>query len=125
LASWFNQALFKLHGAEKWPWADATVFEYILGEPQPRNNLRRAELSYSFWIEGHIYSGIAVWSESDADSNLYRKNDVIQIQYNPPDPNQSYFPEKEEIGIAFYLTLAGTTVALATIIWLGINLFHS
>jgi hypothetical protein len=124
VASWFDKVRFKLQGAQKWPWTDATVYEYILGEPRDRDNFRRAELYYSFWIEGHIYSGIAVWSESDADSNLYRKSDVIQIQYNSSDPNQSNFPEQEEIGTAFYLTAIGTTVALAALIWVGMNLLH-
>ncbi len=123
MASWFDKVRFKLQGAQKWPWADATVFDYTLRELRSETNLRHAELSYSFWIKGHIYSGIATWDERDP--SIYSKNDVIQIQYNPSDPNQSYFPEKEEIGTAFYLTLLGTTVALATLIWLGINLFHS
>ena len=124
MASWFDKVRFKLRGAQEWPWADATVFDYVLGDSRDRSgNIRRADLSYSFWIEGHIYSGIAVWDESDKDPNLFKKNDLIQIQYNPSDPNQSYFPEKEEIGIAFYLSLIGTIVAVATLIWLGMNLF--
>ena len=124
MASWHEKILFKLRGAEKWPWTDATVYDYTLGEPQGRNNTYyRAELSYSFWIEGHVYSGIGVWDESDSDSNLYRKDDAIQIQYNPSDhPNQSYFPEKEEIGTVFYLTLIGAVLAVAAVIWIGTNL---
>jgi hypothetical protein len=124
VASLYEKFLFKLRGAQKWPWADATVFDYVLGEPRNRSNLRRAELSYSFWIEGHIYSGIAVWDESDSDSNLYRKSDIIQIQYNSSDPNQSYFPEREDIGTIFYITLIGMAVALGTLIWLGTNLLN-
>jgi hypothetical protein len=125
VASWFDKVRFKLSGAKNWPWADATVFEYTLGELRNRSNLRRAELSYSFWIEGHIYSGIAVWDESDTNSNLYPKNDVIQIQYNSSDPNESYFPEREDLTTIFFLTLLGITIVLAILIWTGTNLFHS
>jgi hypothetical protein len=124
LATWFDKVRFKLRGAKNWPWADATVFEYTLGEPRNRSNLRRAELSYSIWIEGHIYSGIAVWDESDTNSNLYLKNDVIQIQYNPSNPNESYFPEREDLTTTFFLTLIGTAAVLTTLIWLGSSLFH-
>jgi hypothetical protein len=94
LASWFDKVRFKLRGAKNWPWADATVFEYTLGELRNRSNLRRAELSYSFWMEGHIYSGIAAWDESDPSSNLYLKNDVIQIQYKPSDPTTPISPNE-------------------------------
>jgi len=55
----------------------------------------------------------------------YSKNDVIQIQYNPSDPNESYFPEQEELSTTFFLTLFGTAVVLAACIWIGINLFHT
>jgi hypothetical protein len=124
LASWFDKVRFKLRGAKNWPWADATVFEYTLGELRNRSNLRSAELSYSFWIEGHIYSGIAVWDESDPNSNLYLKNDMIQIQYNSSDPNESYFPEREQPTTTFFLTLIGAAALIATLIWLGSNLIH-
>jgi hypothetical protein len=125
VAGWFDKVRFKLHGAQKWPWADATVFDYALGDLRQRNtNLRRAELRYSFWIEGHIYSGIAVWDESDPDSNLYQKNDVIQIQYSPSDPDQSYFPEREDLSTTFFLSLIGATAAFVALVWIGINLFH-
>jgi hypothetical protein len=125
VASLYEKVLFTLRGAQKWPWADATVFDYILGDRRPKTNLQRVELSYSFWIEGHIYSGIAVWDESmDTDSNLYRKDDVVQIQYNPSDPNQSYFPEREDITTSFYLTLIGATLALPALIWIVKSLFH-
>ena len=122
MASWFNKVLFKLHHAQKWPWAEATVFDCIVGAPGRYGN-RRLEVSYSFWIESHIYSGIAVWYDSSAPA-AYSKNDVIQIQYNPSDPNESYFPEQEELTTTFFLTLFGTAVALAACIWIGINLFH-
>ncbi|HXC96505.1 MAG TPA: DUF3592 domain-containing protein [Edaphobacter sp.] len=121
MASLFEQARFKLHGAQSWPWADATVFDCILGEPG-RRGYRRAELSYSFWIDGHIYSGVAVWQ--DFDSGTFSKNDVIQIQYNPADPNESYFPERESPATAFLLTLIGSAIALAVIVWIGISLFR-
>jgi hypothetical protein len=121
LASLFEQVRFKLHGAQKWPWADATVFDYALGEPG-RGGSRRAELSYSFWIDGHIYSGVAAWQTPELST--FSKNDVIQIQYNPSDPNESYFPEQENPAVAFFLTLSGIAIALAVIIWIGINLFH-
>jgi hypothetical protein len=121
VASFYEKFLFKIRGAHKWPWTDATVFSYIIGEPA-RNNFRRIELSYSFWLEGHIYSGVAVWDE--ANPGVYRKDDTIQIQYNPSDPNQSYFPERESIGTAFYLALIAAAVAMAAIVWIGLNLFH-
>ena len=122
MASWFNKVLFKLHGAQNWSWADATVFDYTVGATG-RNGNRRLEVSYSFWIESHIYSGIAVWYDSSVLA-AYNKNDVIQIQYNPSDPNQSYFPEKEDLATAFFLTLFGTAITLAACIWFGIDLFH-
>ena len=123
MASWFNRVLFKLHGAQKWPWADATVFDYTVGEPGRYGN-RRVEVSYSFWIESHIYSGIAVWHDSSA-LIAYSKNDVIQIQYNASDPNESYFPEQEELTTTFFLTLFGIAIALAACTWIGINLFRA
>ena len=122
MASWFNRVLFKLHGAQKWPWADATVFDYTVGEPGRYGN-RRVEVGYSFWIESHIYSGIAVWHDSSA-LIAYSKNDVIQIQYNPSDPNESYFPEQEDLTTTFFLTLFGAAVALAVCLWMGIGLLH-
>jgi hypothetical protein len=114
VASWNEKFLYKLRGAQKWPWTDATIFSYIIGEPT-RNNFRRIELSYSFWIEGHIYSGIAIWEENDP--GIYNKDDKIQIQYNPSDPNQSYFPEKESLGTTFYLSLIAGVGFLALIFW--------
>jgi hypothetical protein len=121
VASLFEQVRFKLHGAQKWPWADATIFNYTLGEPG-RGGSRRAELSYSFWIDGHIYSGVAVWQ--DFNSGTFDKNDVIQIQYNPADPNESYFPEREDPSSAFSLTLIGIAIALAVVVWIGTSLFR-
>lgn len=124
MASWLDKVRFKLHGAQKWPWADATVFDYVLGDLRNRSNLRRAELSYSFWLEGHIYSGIAVWDESDSNSNLYQKNDAIQIQYRPSDPDQSYFPEREDLSTVFFLFLIGAIAAFVALVWIGIDLLH-
>jgi hypothetical protein len=106
VASWFDKVRFKLQGAQKWFWADATVYEYTLGEPRGRSNLRRAELSYSFWIEGHIYSETAVWNELDTDPNLYPKNDVIQIQYNSSDPTSPISLKKKK------LVLCSTSLSL-------------
>ena len=122
MASWFEQVAFKLHGAQNWPWTEATVFDYTLGV-QGRGGARRAELSYSFWIEGHIYSGVAVWQDLTASD--YSKNDLIQIQYNPSEPNESYFPEREDVTTTFFLTLIGTAALLAMLIWLGSGLLRN
>jgi hypothetical protein len=123
VASWHEKFLYKLHRAQKWPWTDAVVFDY---QVQLGRKDSRAELRYSFWIEDHVYSGVAVWDELDnQDPEQYRKDDTIQIQYNPADPNQSYFPEKESIGTVFYLTLTGAVFALIAIIWIIRSSFHS
>ena len=123
MASWFELVHFKLHGAQKWPWTEATVFDYVLGEPG-RGGARRAELSYSFWINGHIYSEVVAWYDTNAMA-AYSKNDVIQIQYNPSDPNQSYFPEREDVTTIFFLTLIGIAIALAVVVWIGMSIFYS
>jgi hypothetical protein len=65
---------------------------------------------------------VAVWQDSTPSD--YCKNDLIQIQYNPSDPDESYFPEHEEPTTTFFLTLIGTAALLAMLIWIGISLFH-
>ena len=113
MPSWPEKISYKLKGAAKWPWADATVFDYTL-TPSGRN-AQRASVSYSFWLKGHIYSSIASWSEGSGDVTQFRKDDVIQIQYNPADPNQSYFPEQENLTAAFYGALVLIVIVIMAI----------
>ncbi len=108
-----EKVLLKIRGASRWPWTDAKVFSFELSETS-RSGQRHAALNYSFWVREHIYSAVATWYQTGSDEP-YMRDDTIQIQYNPSDPNQSYFPEQEDPSIAFYLMLAAVVLVSALI----------
>jgi hypothetical protein len=118
MASWANKIAFKLRGAENWPWADATVSDLWTEQAGKATNM--AILSYTFWHEGHIYSGIS-WAGGTSETTAYEKGDRIQVQFNPADPNQCYFPEQESLSAALY-SIIGVLAAipLVLLVWYGI-----
>jgi len=119
MATWTQKIAYKYHGAKNWPWADAKVFDFQI--VYAGKNTYRGELSYSFWHEGHIHSGIATWDcTQDRDLNMYPKEETVQIQFNPSNPDESYFPEQESLDAAFNLLLAAIAlIPIGLLIWYG------
>jgi hypothetical protein len=119
MASWANQIAFKLHGATNWPLTEATVTDVWLDKA---GKTVKPRLNYTFWHEGHIYSGMTWTDGTSIEDCPYEKNDRIQVKFNASDPNQCYFPEQENISVSFYASVGALAlIPLGLLVWYGIE----
>ena len=82
-------------GSSGWPLVPATVEQAIVDTHSGRSKSYRAEIIYSYSVDGEYYSGRYecdfVWSEYEADdfAAQYPKGTTIQVHVSPAKPELS------------------------------------
>ncbi|RZU40510.1 DUF3592 domain-containing protein [Edaphobacter modestus] len=59
-----------------------------------RNDFGHYEVTYSYHVSGEYYTGRFADYASQEESYL-KRNDSIQIRYNPENPARSFYPEAQ------------------------------
>jgi len=112
--NFFGSLLLACQRAERWPWVDATVYSYRWNySPGNEGPSYSSELTYSYRINGELYSGEAKWNDFQG-SDVFHQGDIIHIRVDPRHPYRSYLPEKRNIILALYLAI-GMVTAIALI----------
>jgi hypothetical protein len=93
-ASRLNAAWLKITGKNKWNPSKARIFssEWLDLPNQVNSEVGHHLVTYSYWVDGAIYDGkFADYGRQD--EGYLKRDDEIEIRYNPRRPSQSYYPE--------------------------------
>jgi len=85
----FDRLISRLHGTHDWPSITASVTSVTFRSSA--RNLSYYDVSFAFWVEGHIYSG--TYTEGVEGSYYLKTTDPITVLYNPKDPNINFNPD--------------------------------
>jgi hypothetical protein len=100
-----------------WPETTATVSGVEFQFNGQRNSYGDFYVSYTFWIDGHIYGGAYTESAQGPQTPYYlKKDDPIDICYNREDPNLNFNPVVDMIyQHGFKAIIFGSALAIVLI----------
>ncbi len=93
-ASPLNATWLRLTGRDKWLPAMARVYssEYADLPEQANSSVGYYTVIYSYSAEGELYTGKFV-DFGRADESYFKRDDTVEIRYDPHHPAKSYYPE--------------------------------
>ncbi len=103
-------------GRNKWLLTTATVYSSEYGDlPEQANSaVGYYTVVYTYSAGGELHTGNFV-DFGRADESYFKRNDPVEIRYNPRHPAKSYYP-KLRTQTNFRLMCAGIGAALAIIV---------
>ena len=115
-ASPLNATWLRVTGRDKWVPTTATVYSCEYGDlpEQANSTVGYYTVVYSYSAGGELYTGKFV-DFGRADESYFKRNDPVEIRYNPRNPAKSYYPELRT-QTNFRLVCAGIGAALAVIV---------
>jgi hypothetical protein len=98
-----------------WQMTTATIYSVSWIDPN-RNDFGHYNVVYSYRVNDEIYTG--EFSDYGPENEPYlKRDDTIQIRYNPSNPKKSFYPEVRS-ATKRRLFFAGLGLALALIVML-------
>ncbi len=106
----------RLTGRDKWLPATARVYSSEYGDLPEQINSSSGYYTvvYSYSVDGELYTGKFV-DFGRADQSYLKRDDTVEIRYDPRDPAKSYYPELRT-QTNFRSVCAGAGAALAVIV---------
>jgi hypothetical protein len=115
-ASSLNATWLRLTGRDQWIPTMARVYssEYADLPEQVNSPVGYSTVVYSYSVQGELYTGKFV-DFGRADESYFKRDDTVEIRYDPRHPAKSYYPE-QRTQTNFRLLCAGIGVGLALIV---------
>jgi hypothetical protein len=107
-----DRLISRFHGTHDWPSVTGSVTSVTFRSSA--RNVSFYDIFFSFWVEGHIYSGS--YTEGVEGAYYLKPQDPVTILYNPRDPNINFNPDVDSLYIyGFKPFLIGAAILLAII----------